>query len=236
MPGPVLTAGDVMDAAASAMNDTAKTQYGYTVQIPYLNMALRELQEFFELNNIPVTDKKSALINVPAGNTEIGYEPAVPVVDTPYLPDDFIEPKLLWERNEGINPYIPMTKVDFLPETLVGVQTSQFGIFVWADQKIQFLASVQDNDIKMDYISSLFTAVTASSDVLNILNSLSFLSNRVAGLLCEMISRDFTGADKHNNNAGLGLDRVIGIGTKGRQAITTRHRPFRSNYKRRNNS
>ena len=47
-----LTAAQVMDASASMLNDTAKTSYTYVAQIPYLNMALRELQEFFELNNV----------------------------------------------------------------------------------------------------------------------------------------------------------------------------------------
>lgn len=235
MAGPVLTAGNVMDVSAVAMNDPAKTKYTYAVMIPYLNMALRELQEFFELNNIPVTDQKSAVINVPAGTTEIGFSPDPPIADTPYLPDNLIEPKLLWERNEGIDPYIPMTRKDFLPETLAGVELSQFGIYVWQDQKIKVLAANQDNDIKMDYIRSLFVDVTDEEDELNILNSMSFLAYRTAGLMCEMISRDETGATKHNNNAGLGLDRVIGIGTKGRQAITIRHRPFRNAYKRRNN-
>lgn len=235
MAGPILLASDVMDAAASAMNDTARTQYSYTVQIPYLNMALRELQEIFELNNIPVTDSRSAVINVPSGTTEIGFSPTPPIANTPYLPDDLIEPKLLWERLEGVNPYIPMTKVDVLPLTLAGVEISQFIVYVWQEQKIKVLSANQDNDIRMDYTRSLFTTITSSSTVLNILNSQTFLSFRTAGLMCEMITRDEMGAARHNNNAGLGLDRVVGIGTKGRQNIIIRHRPFRSAYKRRSN-
>lgn len=235
MAGPVLLASDVMDATAAAMNDPSKTHYTYAKQMPYLNMALRELQEFFELNEIPVTTKKSAVIEVPDGTTEIGFSPDPPIADTPYLPDDLIEPKVLWESTVDTDTYTPMTKVDFLPQSLAGVETSQFGIYVWQEQKIKVLAANIDIDLKMDYIASLFTTVDDEDTVINVLNSLSFLSYRTAGLMCEMISRDQVGADKNNNNAGLGLDRVIGIGTKGRQAITIRHRPFRSSYKRRVN-
>lgn len=228
-----LTAAQVMDAAASMLNDTAKTHFTYTAQIPYLNMALRELQEFFELNNVPVTDDKSALINVPTGTTEIGFSPTPPIAGTPYLPDDLIEPKLVWERKENVNPYTPMTRVDYLPDSLAGVTISQFLVYVWQEQKIKVLATNQDNDIKLDYVRRLFTTVTASTDTLNVVNAQSFLSYRTAGLVSEFVGENKTRADDLNSAASGALDRVIGIGTKGRQAITVRHRPFRSSYKRR---
>jgi hypothetical protein len=62
-----LTSGTVMNQAAALLNDPSRTVYTYPVQIPYLNQALQELQELFELNNIPVTDTvTSTPIEVPA--------------------------------------------------------------------------------------------------------------------------------------------------------------------------
>jgi len=230
MATPDLTSGQVMDAAAAAMNDSNRETYTYTIQVPYLNMALRELQEEFELNNIPVTDESSAVINIPAGQSVIQFPTAPPI---PKLPSDLIEPKLLWERSEGIDPYIPMTRVDTLNLSLAGTQISQFGNYVWEGQKIKFLPANQDNDIKLTYIRQIFTVVTDGLAELNIINGLSFLAYRTASLMAELIEENEMRADKLNGFAGMGLDRVLGVGTKGRQRINTRRRPFRQGYKQR---
>lgn len=227
-----LTAAQVMDASASMLNDTAKSSYTYTAQIPYLNMALRELQEYFELNNVPVTDQKSAVIEVDSGVTSVGFSPTPSIVGTPYLPDDLIELRVVWQRNRGIDPWLIMTKFDFLDEALAGTETSQFYGYVWQAQEIRFLPSNADNDIKLDYIRKLFTTVTASTDTLNVVNAQSFLSFRNAALCAEFIGENKTRADALNADATLALDRTLGISTKGRQAIMIRHRPFRNSYKR----
>jgi hypothetical protein len=229
---PTITAGQIMDRAAALMNDPSKTIYTYAVQIPYLNMALQELQELFELNNIPATDTvTSTPIDVPAGNTSIAF--GDPFVSGTNLPDDLIEPKVVWERPDGVDPYVPMTRLDFLPRYMAGVETPQFGFFVWQSQEIRFLPASQDNQIKIDYIRTLFSTVTASSDEIAIVNAASFLEYRTAGLVAEFIAENQSRAQSLNSDSSLALDRVVGIGTKGRQAINIRHRPFRSGYKRR---
>lgn len=228
-----LTAAQVMDASASMLNDTAKTSYTYVAQIPYLNIALRELQEFFELNSVPVTENKSAVILVDAGVEAVGFSPTPPIVNTPYLPDDLIELRVVWQRNRGIDPYISMTKLNFLDEALRGTEISQFYGYVWQSQEIRFLPSNADNDLKLDYICRLFNTVTTSTDILNVVNSQSFLSFRTAALCCEFIGENKSRADSLNADASIALDRTIGISTKARQAISIRHRPFRSSYRRR---
>ena len=228
-----LTAAQVMDSSASMLNDTAKTKFTYANMIPYLNMSLRELQEFFELNNVPVTNEKSAVIEVDAGVTSVGFAPTVPIAGTPYLPDDFIEIRVLWQRNRGVDPFIPMGRLDYLDQALNGVETSQFNGYVWEAQEIRFQASNADNDLKLDYIRRLFTTVTSSTDALNVVNAQSFLSYRTAALVAEFVGENKTRADSLNSDASIALDRTIGISTKGRQVISIRHRPFRSSFKRR---
>lgn len=228
MPANTLLAGTVMDASAALMNDSAKVTYGYTVQPPYLNMALQELQEYYELHNISVTEEVSSVIPVDAGDTEITYGATL----TPALPDDMIMPKQLWERTRNTDPWTPMSKRDFLPHNLEGVETNMFIYWVFQASKIKLLASNQDNDIKIDYIRELFTPVVNESSFINVVNAATFLQYRTAGLMAEFIERNQPSADKLNSYAALAIDRAAGIDIKGKQNIMTRRRPFRGAYKR----
>jgi hypothetical protein len=214
------------------MNDTARTKYNYTVQVPYLNMALQELQEVFELNEVPVTQETSVVLPIDAGITEIEFEPAIVVPGTTYLPNDLIEPQILWERNRDIDPYTMMSRVDFLPLSQEGIEINQFIYYVWETQKIKLLASNTDNDIKMNYTRDLFAPATSETSTINTINAATFLEYRTAGLLAEFIDQNLTRAQGLNGYAAAGIDRATGITTKGRQAIMTRRRPFRRGYKR----
>lgn len=224
-----LVASTVMDKMASLMNDTARTTYNYTNMLPYLQMALDELQEDFELNSISVTEKTSAVIQVDAGYTEIIFNG----VGVPSLPDDLIEPQQLWERNRGIDPYIPMTKREYLPHDLEGVPINIFGYYVWQDQKILLLESTQNNDIKIDYVKQLFVPLVDENSQINLINARSFLQYRGASLLAEFIERNIASANSLSANAILSIDRARGIAVKGKQSINTRRRPFRAGFKRR---
>lgn len=227
-----LVASTIMDTAASLNNDTAKSNYTYTVQIPYLNIALRELQELFEQNDVPVTSDYSTVIQVDANIDHVGFSPT-PAGTDPYLPNDLIEPDVLWERTRNVNPYIPMTRVDFLPRYMDGSQISQLVFYVWESQELRFLPANANNDIRMNYTRKLFTTITLSTDSIGVVNAQSFLEFRTGGLCAKYIGEDDVRAQMLNNDASLALDRSMGISTKGRQAIFTRHRPFRSGYKQR---
>lgn len=227
-----LTAGQVMDRAAVIMNDPNKTTYPYTVQFPYLNMALQDLQEHYDQNEIPVVDASSADIFVPASTgtfVEITFgDPST----NENLPDDLIEPSVLWERQHGINPYTIMRRVDFLDLALVEQQINQFIWYVWESNKIRVFAANQDNDIRMDYIRNLFVTVTQSTDVIPITNGIGYLANRTARHLCYFIAENPERGNRLDVDATASLDRLLSIGTKGRQSIITRRRPFRASYKR----
>lgn len=227
MPAASITAGMVMDLAASLMNDTAKTVYTYAAQIPYLNMAMLELQEHFELNAIPMSEDVSAVIPMNSGNTEIVYGGGVGV---PSLPADMVELNAVWESERGANSYVQMTRKDYLPK--IDSQVSNFGVYVWQGQKIKVLSSTRNNDIKIDYIRELFNPVTGAGSLINVINASSFLQYRTAGLMAEFIERNITSADAFNAYAVMALDRATGIGVRSKQTIMTRRRPFRAGYKR----
>ncbi len=224
-----LTAGQVMDRAAAIMNDGSKSTYTYAVQYPYLNMALQDLQEHYQQNEIPVTSENSAVITVPVGTTNV---PFGDTPTTPRLPDDLIEPLILWERTSGIDPYTLMTRVNSLDFGLSGQSISQLIQYVWEANQIRFFAATVAIDIKMNYLRALFTAVSSDATVIPITNGIGYLANRTARHLSFFIAENPTRGAELDADAIASLDRVLSIGTKGKQAIITRRRPFRSAYKR----
>lgn len=221
-----------MQSSAALLNDKNRSVYTYADQIPYLNIALHELQEHFELNNIPATDQLSSVIQVDANVSAIRFNAAGTGAD-PKLPDDLIEPQKLWERARNTNPFVPMTKVDGLPQSMVGTEISQFQIYVWEANEIRFFAANSDNDIKLEYIRNLFINAVDENSLINVVNGQTFLEYRTAALCAWFIGENKSRSDELNVFAGLAIDRSTGIGTKGRQSTTTRRRPFRSSYKRR---
>lgn len=222
-----LVAGTVMDKAAALLNDPSRTTYTYAALTPYVNTAIQELQEYFELHNASTTDQVSAVINMPTGSTAITFN----AVGQPRLPDDLIEPLQLWERPENDDPFIPMTKKEFLPHSLEGTPISNFIFWTWQANEIRVLACNQDNDIKIDYTRNLFAPVVNESSIINVINGQTFLEFRVAGLAAEFIERNIPSANSLNVYADLAKDRATGITVKGKQSIMTRRRPFRRGYK-----
>lgn len=233
---PAFTSGSVMDRAAALNNDPFKTIYPYSKQVPFLNQALQELQEYFELNNVPVSDTVTATpITVPANVTAIGYPPDSPVTDVPYLPSNLVEPKVLWSRQFNVDPYVPMQRLDFLPRWEEGVEIQYALQYVWQDNEIRFLPCNQINQIKIDYIRFLFEQLDADDDgttLLVVVNAQSYLQYRTGGLVARFLGENPSRAMELDNDASIAMDRVLGIASKGRQRIQTRRRPFRSGYKR----
>ena len=210
---------------ASLQNDTAQSVYTDAACLPYLNIALDELQEYFELNNIPVTNDVSAVLNVLLGTSVISF------TSSPALPSDLIEIQRLWESPEGENAYVPMTRKEFIPHNLeTGTAINRFGVWAWVEQQIKLIAANVDIDLKLDYIKSIFATPIAIGAVgvdLPIINCKTFLGYRTAALCAHFIGANKTRADELNGFATIALDRTLGIATKGRQSIQTRRRPFR---------
>lgn len=225
---PNITAGSVMNLAASLLNDTARSVYSYTAQLPYLNIALQDLRKLLELNNSPVTNETSAIITIPSGITFLAFGTVAPK-----LPDDLIEIQQLWERIAGVEPFLPMRKVEFIPHYLEDIEINQFLVWAWINNEIRFLPANIDIDVKIDYIHSLFTNVTDENSILGVINSDSYLQYRTAALCAEYIGENPTRAMSLNIQAKEAFDILIGIDNKGRQAIYTRRRPFRAAWKNR---
>lgn len=223
-----------MDSAASLMNDTAKTVYTYAAQMPYLNMALRELQEHFQLNNVPVTNQTSAPIIVPIGTTAITPFDEEGAAGTLNYPQDLIEIQGIYERLSGTtNPFIPLVKREFLPHVLDNLPTDALQYWAWENQTIKFIGALTIRDVKLDYIKTLFPRIANQAAVIGVINAESFLFYRTAALCTRFIGENPDRSGELNEFAVFALDRATGIETKARQNITTRRKPFMAAYKRR---
>ena len=220
-----MLASEVMNDSAAFLNDRARSMFTYTVQIPYLNVALSELREIMEQNNVPMTNESAVGIILTAGLTGIGGPN-----ENPALPPDLIEPQELFERSSGTTQdFIPMVRKDFLPnrETL----TASLVYWSWQDQMIKFLGATGDREIKINYVANAVPRIVTENDPISVINARTFLSYRTAGLCARFIGENESRSQELTGNAQVGMDRFLSISTKGRQSIFTRRRPFMASYK-----
>lgn len=224
------TPAEIIKTVASLQNDTAQDVYTNEACLPYLNLALHTLQEEFEQNDIAVSFETSAVIPVNAGITAIG------LATTPALPANLIEIKQLWESPRNMNRFLPMGRRDFLSHHAESdARISQLLVWAWINQEIRLIPAIADNDLKLDYLKSLFPMVTIATinTPITIINSQTYLEFETASLCSLFIGENETRAIALNNKAISALDRALGINVKGRQAIRTRRRPFRASFKSR---
>jgi hypothetical protein len=222
-----MLAKEIFDGAAGLLNDTLLTNFTYVAQRPLLQIALDELQEMLELDNVPITNKVTTTpISITAGVTGLGN------VGEPSLPAGLVDIQEIWEQvGSSTVSYIPMTRVDFIPLTMV--QTSQLQVWAYQEEKIKLLGATNTINIKIEYIQTVFLPIIDENTPINMINSKSFLKYRTAGLCAEFIGENPTRAADLNTLAQLAADRTLGISAKGRQAIATRHKPFMASYKMR---
>lgn len=219
----------IMEMVASLQNDTARTVYTDAAVLPYLNMALDELQELFEQSDIPCTQDVSAILQCVPATVAIGYTGGPPV-----LPSNLIEIKQVWESLRGQNQWIPLTQKEFLPHYLEGVTISQYQIYAWNNQEIRLLPANINIDLKLDYTKSIFATPIVIGGVgvdIPIRNCKSYLGYKTAALCSMFIGENKDRAEVLDAQATDALFRTLGIGTKGKQGIVTRRRPFRAGYK-----
>ena len=222
-----MLASDVMDSAASSLNDTARSIFTYTAQLPYLNMALDQLQQEMENSNVAFTNSVPAFITVPAGITNIGG------LGGPGLPPDIVEIQQLWERVTGTTlDYVRMDRVDFLP--LNDFATAYFGCWSYDDQIIHLPEATTSIDVKIQYIRARLSGITDPTNPILLINAKLYLAYKTAALCAQFIGENKERADILEGKAGEALYLFLNINTKGRQSQPVRHRPFRAGFKNRN--
>lgn len=210
---PVLLASECMDLAAAALNDVNKTVYDYDTQLPYLKMALQELSELFELNSLPVTEQSSAPIIIPTGTTSLKFNANGSV----RLPDNLIEIQQIWARTPNSTGWFLLNR----------------GAWSWSNNILEFQPLFNYNEIKIEYIGSLFPKYIRADTILPVQNAQGYLSYKTAELISDMIEHNDARAQSNGGRALMSLDRIQGITIKSKQSIMARRRPFRAGYKSR---
>lgn len=221
------TVKDVLDRSAALCNDAGMQLYTYVAQLPYYNSAQDELSEIMEQENVPYSNATSlVLANIPAGTILLDF------TTTPALPADLTEIQKLSERLSGTsNDFYEMTRKEFLPQTQQ--QISSLVYWVWENQQLKFIGSNTPVDVLLNYVSNRLPTVTSTATVVNLINARSFLQYRTAALAAYYIGENESRAVALNADATRSLDRFLGISAKGRQAITTRRKPFMAAYRAR---
>src|SRR5215470_16786859 len=224
------TPAEIITLVAALMNDSEQAVYNNETTLPYFNIALKELQELFQLNNIPVTNFTSTVIPVDAGTDVIGFS------TTPALPADMVEIRQLWESPRNLNQWSPMTRKDFIPHYLENDTTiSQFLLWAYWNQAIHVIPANADNDLKLDYIRNLFATITLLTVNINldVIGIDSYMHYKVAAVCSMFVGENETRAAALEAEADDAMQRTLGISVKSQQAIITRRRPYRSNFKMR---
>ncbi len=224
-------ATEVMDMAASLLNDTAKAVYTYTAQLPYLKIAANELKLEFQLNNLPVTNVTSQIIPINVGDIQVNPPDGAP----PNYPGDLVEIQELYERAQDSNdPWVPATHLEFLPHMIDDLPLSMITYWVWQENIIKLCPAgyMSAREIKLDFINDPFVILDQNTQI-QIINGFNFLGYRTAALCATFVQQNPERMEACNNFAQMSMDQVMGIGIKGRQDLSTRKRPFRASYRSR---
>lgn len=228
MPTTRVTAQEIMDRVAALMNDTDKAVYKYPIVLPYLNMAIDDFQEILESYDVSPAEQIASIITLPIGRTKI-TPPEHP--DSPHYPVDLVEPIQLKERTAGVlDAFTLMLRRNSVDYRVPG---DMLGDWAWVDDEIQFVSTgaLSIREIQLEYVRQPLQQAASESSIVGATSSRSYLSYRAAAMCALFIGENESRATVLNGIADAAIDRLLGIKSKGKQAVATRHRPFRAGFK-----
>jgi hypothetical protein len=225
MPAPVLVKS-ILDQSAALLNDVALTTFTYAFQLPYFKTAYNELEELLEQNNIAVSNETVADLVINIGQVDIGGPTG------PALPLDLIEIQQMFEKTDGTSEnFMPMNRVDFLPNLNVATQALIYWQF--NDQFVKFLevGATSIRRIKINYVAANLPTIIDENTNVPVFNAKTFLAYRTAALCANYIGENEGRATYLNGEAQLAIDRLLSINVKAYQSMPVRRRPFRQSWK-----
>lgn len=202
-------ASDIMDHAAALLNDASQDKFTDAIQLPFLRMALEDLETAYANNGVPLLHKT--------------YEETIPAEDTEFAtqPADLIIPIRLYEKlpGETDDKYLDMDEKNWPPNE-VPLDTLRF--WIWNDDTVQFLGATVDRTVRMEYYRS-FAAVASGATNINAIKSKNFLAKRTAAYCAAFIGGNESRAGALSAEAAHDLRQLLVTAVHSKQ-----NRPQRS--------
>lgn len=207
------TAGATMQEAANYLNDFGLVNFTKEQLFALMMTCHRELQVILVLNGIPVIKEKSAIIDIPANQLDMGSN----------QPADLIEPVSCWERLHGSNDnFVPMIEKGWEPEIQ---PSSELLYWTWRGEKILFVGATTERDVKLYYKGGI-AVPTQEGDALGFLFAENYLGPKTAAKMAAILGGE-KAAEYLFKLADSCLDQVIRMNVVGQQALPARRRPYR---------
>lgn len=206
-------AGSVTLRAAQHLNDSSQLVYTSAILLPFVNMALEELEEELQVYNVDPLRVESITILVAIGDTVLTQ-----------MPTDYIEAVALYERLQGSSDaWMPVRETDWVDVNLTESET----ILNWASRggQIRITPPIGDREVQLKYLKGL-TEATSTGTALDIAGSLRFLGLVTARNAARDLGNSINKANSYEPDIQRAKDRLVRRLENEQQALGVRRRPY----------
>lgn len=208
-----LLASEVMDRTRAVLNDVAIDLYSNEVLLPYLKIANDDLSD--ELVDHGATVSKEVTSDIPLAAT----------IKEPSLPDNFIVPIEVYEKNQGEDDssYRYMHQRTFIPN---GLPSKELGIWAWREQAIVTGGSIINKTLRVRYYR-LITSILGENTSIELTHALNYLAYHTGALASEHIGQNRAKAIDLESMAVVKLNKLLKKEVKQTHSKPTRRKPFK---------
>lgn len=204
-----------MDDATSLLNDTQAGVFSYDVQIPFLKMVLRDIEQQLDLVGFQINLISEYVTTITAGTLFLTY------------PNNFFLPISLMERKAGTTDnFTPMREKPDV-NSLQIQQTSALIYWDWRHNSINFLGATEDREVRLFY-TRLLDEIVSEDSIPEFRGCRNMLAYMTASMCARFIGQNKEVADDLGVYGGLAYDTFESIVVKNNQGKRSRRKPFRS--------
>jgi len=208
--------------ARTHLNDEQGTNWTTQKLMPKLQSAYNEMLNELVRNSVPIINAVSTILTVPANAVD---DNNVDLSTVAGYPTNIYEPIWMKERAVGqLNQdFVDMTKVDFIPQTPLGVQLAWWA---WIGGTVMLRGALLPNQIQFRYRRILSPPKTVNDDLVVTLAE-TFLGPETAYLcIASLPNFDKGVAEAMKALAERNLDNIIGEAVRGLQNLPANRRPY----------
>lgn len=210
-----MLASEVMNMSASLLNDTARATYTYTVQLPYLRMALRDLEGKLILDGSPLFQEVSADINYVANAATIT------------VPADFFLPIRVFEAEANTtddNSWKLMTETSW--DTNSEPDTQVLTKWNFRDAALNVLPASVNREVRLHYIKSSLVTIVDDTTQMALDRALNTMGFKTAEYVARYIMNNPQRADSLEKDGATQEDAFRSALIKNNQNKVVRRKPY----------